>query len=180
MEEVNVNPETPANETPQPTPTVEPPAPETPAEEPSTPPMPETTPAESIQAVPSGEFVATGRRKTATARVRMKAGTGIIKVNGRAFEDYFPVESYRALILQPLVLTQTEGKFDIRVNVSGGGFSGQAGAIRHGIARALLQYDPTLRPILKKAGMLTRDPRKKERKKPGQPGARKRFQYSKR
>ncbi|MCD6339483.1 MAG: 30S ribosomal protein S9 [Verrucomicrobia bacterium] len=126
------------------------------------------------------EFVSVGRRKSAVARVRMKPGAGRIRVNGRDFETYFPVETYRVTALQPLVAANLEGKFDIRVNVAGGGLSGQADAVRHGIARALLQYDPSLRPALKERGLLTRDPREKERKKPGQPGARKRFQYSKR
>ena len=101
-------------------------------------------------------------------------------VNGRAFEVYFPLESQRMAVLLPLVTTATNGKFDIHVNVAGGGPSGQAGAVRHGIARALLQADANLRPLLKAEGLLTRDPRMKERKKYGQPGARKRFQFSKR
>lgn len=126
------------------------------------------------------EYWATGRRKTAVARVRLLPGTGRIIVNGRPFEEYFPVESQRVLATQPLTVTGTAGKFDVRVNVTGGGISGQAGAVRHGIARALLAYDATLRPVLRAEGLLTRDPRKKERKKYGQPGARKRFQYSKR
>jgi small subunit ribosomal protein S9 len=126
------------------------------------------------------EYWATGRRKTAVARVRLLPGTGRIIVNGRPFEEYFPTESQRVLATQPLTVTGAAGKFDVRVNVTGGGISGQAGAIRHGIARALLAYDATLRPTLRAEGLLTRDPRKKERKKYGQPGARKRFQYSKR
>lgn len=126
------------------------------------------------------EYWATGRRKTAVARVRLLPGTGRIIVNGRPFEEYFPVESQRVLATQPLTVTGTAGRFDVRVNVTGGGISGQAGAIRHGLARALLAYDATLRPTLRAEGLLTRDPRKKERKKYGQPGARKRFQYSKR
>jgi small subunit ribosomal protein S9 len=126
------------------------------------------------------EYWATGRRKTAVARVRLLPGTGRIIVNGRPFEEYFPTESQRVLAAQPLTVTGAAGKFDVRVNVTGGGISGQAGAIRHGIARALLAYDATLRPTLRAEGLLTRDPRKKERKKYGQPGARKRFQYSKR
>ncbi|RLA95314.1 MAG: 30S ribosomal protein S9, partial [Deltaproteobacteria bacterium] len=117
----------------------------------------------------------------AVARVWLKApGEGRIVVNKREFEDYFPRETLRLTILQPFKLTDTLGKFDIYVNVRGGGISGQAGAIRHGISRALVQYNADLRPILKKAGFLTRDPRKKERKKYGQRGARARFQYSKR
>ncbi|MCX8089697.1 MAG: 30S ribosomal protein S9 [Verrucomicrobiae bacterium] len=126
------------------------------------------------------EYRATGRRKTAVARVRLLPGTGRIVVNGRPFEEYFSVESQRVLATEPLTATGTAGKFDVRVNVTGGGISGQAGAIRHGIARALLAYDATLRATLRAEGLLTRDPRQKERKKYGQPGARKRFQYSKR
>lgn len=126
------------------------------------------------------EYWATGRRKTAVARVRLLPGTGRIIVNGRPFEEYFPVESQRVLATQPLTVTGTAGKFDVRINVTGGGITGQAGAIRHGLARALLAYDATLRATLRAEGLLTRDPRKKERKKYGQPGARKRFQYSKR
>lgn len=126
-------------------------------------------------------YYGTGKRKTAVARVWLKApGQGKIVVNKREFEDYFPRETLRLMILQPFKLTDTLGKFDIYVNVRGGGISGQAGAIRHGISRALVQYNADLRPILKKAGFLTRDPRKKERKKYGQRGARARFQYSKR
>jgi len=126
------------------------------------------------------EFLGTGRRKTAVARVRLSSGTGKITVNGRAFETYFPTDSLRIVVMQPLALTSTSDKFDARVNVSGGGPNGQAGAVRHGIARALLHADANLRPALKADGLLTRDPRMKERKKYGQPGARKRFQYSKR
>ena len=125
-------------------------------------------------------FLGTGRHKTSTARVRLLDGTGKVTVNGRAFEVYFPLESQRMAVLLPLVTTATNGKFDIHVNVAGGGPSGQAGAVRHGIARALLQADANLRPLLKAEGLLTRDPRMKERKKYGQPGARKRFQFSKR
>ena len=126
------------------------------------------------------EFLGTGRRKTAVARVRMAAGSGKITVNNRPFENYFPTENLRTQALQPLTVTETAAKFDVRVNVSGGGPSGQAGAVRHGIARALLVTDANLRPTLKSNGLLTRDPRMRERKKYGQPGARKRFQYSKR
>ncbi|MDB6018786.1 MAG: ribosomal protein [Pedosphaera sp.] len=126
------------------------------------------------------EFLGTGRRKTSIARVRIATGSGKIVVNGRAFENYFPTETLRMIVSQPLEVTASAGKFDIRVNVQGGGPSGQAGAVRHGIARALLEVDANLRPSLKSEGLLTRDPRKKERKKYGQPGARKRFQYSKR
>jgi small subunit ribosomal protein S9 len=126
-------------------------------------------------------FYGTGKRKTAVARVWLKMpGEGRIIVNKREFEDYFPRETLRLMVLQPFKLTDTLGKFDVLVNVRGGGVSGQAGAIRHGISRALVAYNPDLRPILKKAGLLTRDARKKERKKYGQRGARARFQYSKR
>jgi len=126
------------------------------------------------------EYIGTGRRKTAVARVRLSAGSGKISVNGRPLENYFLVEAQRALAVQPLVRTETASKFDVRVLVAGGGPSGQAGAMRHGIARALLRVDLALRPLLKSEGFLTRDSRMKERKKYGQPGARKRFQYSKR
>ncbi|MDE3097987.1 MAG: 30S ribosomal protein S9 [Verrucomicrobiota bacterium] len=126
------------------------------------------------------EFLGTGRRKTSMARVRLAAGNGKITINGRSFETYFPAENHRVAALQPLTLTGNVEKLDVRVNVAGGGPSGQAGAMRHGIARALLQFDANLRPQLKAEGLLTRDPRMKERKKYGQPGARKRFQYSKR
>ncbi|MCU0782742.1 MAG: 30S ribosomal protein S9 [Verrucomicrobia bacterium] len=126
------------------------------------------------------EYLGTGRRKTAIARVRLATGTGKITVNGRAFETYFPVDTLRGTATQPLTVTGTEGKLDVRVNVTGGGPNGQAGAVRHGIARALLRFDANLRPALKAEGLLTRDPRMRERKKYGQPGARKRFQYSKR
>jgi small subunit ribosomal protein S9 len=126
------------------------------------------------------EFLGTGRRKTAVARVRLRAGSGKIVVNGRAFEVYFPLESLRGMVTQPLTVTESTSKFDARITVSGGGPTGQAGAVRHGIARALLKVDANLRPSLKAEGLLTRDPRMKERKKYGQPGARKRFQYSKR
>src|ERR1041384_1614926 len=126
------------------------------------------------------EFLGTGRRKTSIARVRLSTGTGKITVNGRTFENYFPTASLRMVLVQPLTLTGTADKCDARVNVPGGGPSGQAGAVRHGIARALLQADANHRAPLKAEGLLTRDPRMKERKKYGQPGARKRFQYSKR
>jgi small subunit ribosomal protein S9 len=126
------------------------------------------------------EYLGTGRRKTAVARVRLATGTGKITVNGRPFDTYFPAETLRVTATQPLTVTGTEGKLDVRVNVTGGGPSGQAGAVRHGIARALLRFDANLRGTLKAEGLLTRDPRMKERKKYGQPGARKRFQYSKR
>ncbi|MGD0253552.1 MAG: 30S ribosomal protein S9 [Verrucomicrobiota bacterium] len=126
------------------------------------------------------EFLGTGRRKTAVARVRLATGNGKIIVNGRPFENYFPLETLRSTVAQPLAVTGTAEKFDVRVIVTGGGPNGQAGAVRHGIARALIVADATLRGALKAEGLLTRDSRMKERKKYGQPGARKRFQYSKR
>jgi small subunit ribosomal protein S9 len=122
----------------------------------------------------------TGRRKSATARVFIKPGTGEIVVNKRKFEDYFQNEVHRMVIRQPLHLTDSVGKFDILVNVDGGGPAGQAGAVRHGLTRALIELNPDFRNRLKKAGFVTRDPRAKERKKYGQKGARKRFQFSKR
>ena len=125
-------------------------------------------------------FYATGRRKTSVARVWIRPGSGRMVVNRRAFEDYFPRETLRMIICQPLQLTNTLGTFDANINVGGGGPTGQAGAVRHGISRALLEFDEKLRGALKKAGLLTRDPRMKERKKYGQPGARSKFQYSKR
>ena len=126
------------------------------------------------------EFLGTGRRKTAVARVRLAAGSGKIVVNGRPFESYFPTDTLRTLAVMPLAVTESAAKYDIRVKIGGGGPTGQAGAMRHGIARALLTVDAALRPALKTAGFLTRDPRMREREKYGQPGARKRFQYSKR
>ena len=126
------------------------------------------------------EFLGTGRRKTAVARVRLAPGNGKIVVNGRPFENYFVTEAQRVTATEPLSATETGNKFDVRVSVSGGGLFGQAGAVRHGIARALLEADANLRPSLKADGLLTRDSRMRERKKYGQPGARKRFQYSKR
>ncbi len=126
------------------------------------------------------EFLGTGRRKTAVARVRLASGSGKITINGRVFENYFVTETLRTLVIAPLTVTETAAKFDVRVNVAGGGPAGQAGAVRHGIARALIEVDANLRPALKSEGFLTRDPRMKERKKYGQPGARKRFQFSKR
>jgi small subunit ribosomal protein S9 len=122
----------------------------------------------------------TGRRKTAVARVRLASGTGKILINGRALENYFPVETQRVIAAQPLTITGMADKYDAQITVLGGGPNGQAGAVRHGLARALLTVDANLRPILKAEGFLTRDPRMRERKKYGQPGARKRFQYSKR
>lgn len=126
------------------------------------------------------QYYGTGRRKTSVARVYLRPGEGKITVNRREFKNYFPNEALRMIINQPLRLTETTEKFDILVNVGGGGSSGQAGAVRHGITRALLEYNSDLRPSLKKAGFITRDPRKKERKKYGQKGARARFQFSKR
>jgi small subunit ribosomal protein S9 len=123
---------------------------------------------------------ATGRRKHAVARVWLQPGTGKIAINSRSLEDYFGRETSRMVFRQALELTETSGRFDIFVNVSGGGLSGQADAIRHGISRTLIKIDPALRPPLKKAGYLTRDARQKERKKYGQRGARARFQFSKR
>ncbi len=125
-------------------------------------------------------YYATGKRKNAIARVYMKAGSGNIVVNKRDYEEYFTRPSLKMIIRQPFEITGKNGQFDLFVNVSGGGVAGQAGAVKHGISKALLEYDVQLRPILKKAGFLTRDARVKERKKYGQPGARKRFQFSKR
>ena len=122
----------------------------------------------------------TGRRKTSVARVRLASGSGKIWINGRPVENYFPMESLRVVATQPLTVTGNAEKFDAQISVSGGGPSGQAGAVRHGLARALLTVDPNLRPLLKAEGFLTRDARERERKKYGQPGARKRFQFSKR
>jgi len=126
------------------------------------------------------QYYGTGRRKTSTARVYLRAGAGEVKINRKPFEQYFPNETLRMIIRQPLQLTETAGKFDLLINVAGGGPAGQAGAIRHGITRALMEYNSDLRPALKQAGLITRDPRIKERKKYGQKGARKRFQFSKR
>jgi small subunit ribosomal protein S9 len=126
------------------------------------------------------EFIATGRRKTAVARIRMTRGSGKIEVNGKPFEEYFPTPSLQNTILQPFEIVKTPGAFDLSVNAHGGGPTGQAGAVRLAIARALLLTQEGLRGPLKEEGMLTRDPRMKERKKSGQPGARKRFQFSKR
>ena len=126
------------------------------------------------------QYYGTGRRKTSTARVYLRPGTGEVRVNRKTFEQYFPNQALRMIIRQPLNLTDTGAKFDIVVNVAGGGPAGQAGAVRHGITRALLEYNSDLRRTLKQAGLITRDPRIKERKKYGQKGARKRFQFSKR
>jgi small subunit ribosomal protein S9 len=128
----------------------------------------------------SPQFHARGRRKESVARVYLRPGTGVVSVNGRKFEDYFPNDVLKMVIRQPLALTETTEKFDVVANVDGGGVAGQAGAIRHGIARALCLFNVELRPTLKKAGLLTRDSRMKERKKYGQRGARARFQFSKR
>ena len=125
-------------------------------------------------------FYGTGRRKESVARVRVYAGTGKVTINDRDIDDYFGLATLKLIVNQPLVLTETNEKFDVVCRVNGGGVSGQAGAIRHGIARALLQYDESLRPILKKAGLLTRDPRMKERKKYGLKAARRAPQLSKR
>lgn len=125
-------------------------------------------------------FSATGRRKTATARVRLVEGSGKLLVNGREFERYFSHENFAKQAYSPLLTVELREKMDVTANVSGGGISGQAGAVAHGIARALQKFKPELRAALKKAGHLKRDPREKERKKAGQPGARKRFQFSKR
>jgi small subunit ribosomal protein S9 len=126
------------------------------------------------------QYYGTGRRKTAAARVYLRPGAGNVKVNGRPIDTYFPNEVLKMVIKQPLMLTETTERFDIVVTVAGGGSAGQAGAIRHGISRALLHFNAELRDRLKSAGLLTRDPRKKERKKYGQKGARARFQFSKR
>ena len=125
-------------------------------------------------------FLGTGRRKTSTARVRLSEGTGKLTVNGRGFDSYFSHENFAKQAYAPLLTVDLREKIDVTVNVAGGGVAGQAGAVAHGIARALQKLNPELRAALKKAGHITRDPREKERKKPGQPGARKRFQFSKR
>jgi small subunit ribosomal protein S9 len=126
------------------------------------------------------QYYGTGRRKTSVARVYLRPGSGKIEINHRDFDDYFPNRVLKMVIRQPLLLTETADKFDILINVEGGGPAGQAGAIRHGISRALLEFNGELRPRLKTVGFLTRDARKVERKKYGQPKARKRFQFSKR
>jgi small subunit ribosomal protein S9 len=125
-------------------------------------------------------YYATGKRKTSVARTWLEPGKGIITINNRTIEDYFGRETAKVVVEQPFVLTDTYGSFDVKVNVTGGGVSGQAAAIRHGITKALLQFNPEFRQILKKAGLVRRDARIKERKKYGQKGARARFQYSKR
>jgi len=126
------------------------------------------------------QYIGTGRRKSSTARVRLVPGEGKVVINNRDVADYMPYETLHLIINQPLEATQTKGSYDVFVNVNGGGFTGQAGAIRHGIARALLNVDPDFRPALKAAGLLTRDARMKERKKPGLRGARRAPQFSKR
>ena len=125
-------------------------------------------------------FYGTGRRKSSVARVRVMPGTGVITINGRDIDDYFGLETLKLIVNQPFGVTETTGKFDIIANVRGGGFSGQAGAIRHGLSRALLTVDESYKPALKKAGFLTRDPRMKERKKYGLKAARRAPQFSKR
>jgi small subunit ribosomal protein S9 len=130
--------------------------------------------------VASIQYYGTGRRKTSVARVYLRPGSGKITVNRREFDIYFPNRVLKMIIRQPLLMTETAEKFDIFVNVAGGGVAGQAGAIRHGLSRALLEFNPELRPKLKSAGFLTRDAREVERKKYGQPKARRRFQFSKR
>jgi len=130
--------------------------------------------------VPLVQHLGTGRRKTAVARVFLRSGKGTITVNGRTFENYFPSEASRAIVRQPLLATETADKFDILITTDGGGMTGQAGAAKLGIARALLEFNIELRAKLKSLGLLTRDPRQHERKKYGQKGARKRFQFSKR
>jgi small subunit ribosomal protein S9 len=126
------------------------------------------------------EYSATGRRKTSVARVRIAQGDGKVKINGRDIQDFFKLDTLRNAVTLPFRVTETNSKFDVVALVSGGGPSGQSGALRHGISRALVLADINLKPALKAAGLLTRDPRMKERKKSGQPGARKRFQFSKR
>ena len=131
-------------------------------------------------AVEKNAFYATGRRKRAVARVWMMPGSGAVQINHRDIDDYFGRATSKMILRQPLELTETIGRYDLHVNVSGGGLSGQADAIQHGITRALLKLNPTFRPALKRAGYITRDPRIKERKKYGQRGARARYQFSKR
>jgi len=125
-------------------------------------------------------YYSTGKRKSAIARVWLKEGSGLISVNRKPMDEYFSVEMARKLVHQPMQLTDMDSKFDVMVTVAGGGVTGQAGAVKHGITKALLEYNPDLRPVLKKAGFITRDSRIKERKKYGQRGARARFQFSKR
>jgi len=145
------------------------------------PPAPKAVEAKKASSVLEGQAVfATGRRKEAIARVRVIPGTGTILVNNHSYEDHFPRETLRLAVRQPLLVTHQLGKHDVFANVQGGGLTGQAGAVRLGIARALVAFDPALRQSLRGAGLLTRDPRMKERKKYGQKGARKRFQWTKR
>ena len=125
-------------------------------------------------------YYGTGRRKSSVARVFITPGTGNMTINGRTIDDYFGLETLKVIVNQPIVLTGTQGQYDYKITVKGGGTTGQAGAIRHGISRALIEADPDLRPVLKKAGFLTRDPRMKERKKYGLKGARRAPQFSKR
>ena len=129
---------------------------------------------------PTDVISATGKRKTAVARVRISLGSGVISINGRTMEEYFPRGADQLIVRRPLELTESATRFDITAKIHGGGSSGQAGALRHGISRALEKHDPTQRVVLKRAGLLTRDPRRKERKKYGQKGARARYQFSKR
>ncbi len=131
-------------------------------------------------ATPANIFIATGRRKTSTARIRLTEGTGKLIANGRDFDSYFSHENFSKQAYAPLLVVEMREKVDVTANVAGGGVAGQAGAVAHGIARALQKMNAELRPALKKAGHIKRDPREKERKKAGQPGARKRFQFSKR
>lgn len=126
------------------------------------------------------QYYGTGKRKSSTARVFLTPGTGQVVINSLDYQQFFQGKTQQGIILQPLKITDNLEKFDLYINVAGGGYTGQAGAIRHGVSRALLEFDPELRQTLKKAGFLTRDPRIKERKKYGQPGARKRYQFSKR
>jgi small subunit ribosomal protein S9 len=126
------------------------------------------------------EFVAIGRRKTAVARIRMNAGSGKIVINGRPLDEYFKTQSLQNTVLAPFEIVKQVNQFDLKVNADGGGLQGQAGALRLAVSRALIEINPELRAVLKAEGFLRRDPRMKERKKPGQPGARKRFQFSKR
>jgi small subunit ribosomal protein S9 len=173
----NTAPETPVEEKKEES--VENTAPETPVEEPV---VEKVAAPVAKKSKPSDKdvFRGTGRRKESVARIYLKAGDGKMAVNKRELNEYFAREVWRRHIVEPLVLTEKQGAMDFKVNVHGGGMTGQAGAIRHALARALVKFDETLRPTLRKAGCLTRDSRMVERKKPGQPGARKRFQYSKR
>jgi small subunit ribosomal protein S9 len=142
--------------------------------------MPDDTPKTPAPQAPGQAFQATGRRKTSVARVRLLPGSGEAKVNGRPLEQYFPTEDLQNHALESIRCVSRQKQFNLEISATGGGLNSQAGAVRHGIARALLRAEPDLRATLKKAGFLTRDPRMKERKKSGQPGARRRFQFSKR